>query len=276
MHLPWFYRILVTVPVVTSSICPACLAIESAASTTLFEQLDSNGDGLLNPVEINSKHQRLFDRIVRQADSDRNGALSLAEFLAGLTPRRPEKPLEQKPLDRLPGADAVRLLLLTMDTNRDSILEEDEVPVELLDVFDQLIETADRNSDDRLNSRELTASNAQLSRISRRIVSRLEINVERELARLRRKEGDKFNRFDKQPKSPQLFGDAASAAEVFGRLDADGNGQLEFSAVPERFGPLFQRLLRQADQDRDKNLSRREFMQGIGRLKSFLQMTENP
>jgi hypothetical protein len=276
MYVSWLHRILATALAVTSSVCPACLAIESAASTTLFEQLDTNGNGLLNRAEIDPKHQRLFDRIVRQANAGRNGELSLAEFLAGLTPRRPEKPLEKKPLDRLPGADAIRLLLLKMDTNRDAILEANEVPVELLDVFDQLVETADRNRDDRLNCRELMASTVQLSRISRRIVSRLEINVDRKLARLRRIEGDKFNRFDKQPKSRQLFENGASAPKIFARLDADGNGLLEFSEVPGRFGPFFQQLLQQADQDRDKSLSRQEFLKDTGRLKPFLKMGENP
>ena len=276
MYALWSYRTLVTALVVTSSACPACLAVESAASTRLFEQLDTNGDGLLNRAEIDPKHQRLFDRIVRQANGLSNGELSLAEFRAGLTPRRPEKSLEKKESNRLPGADAIRLLYLKMDTNRDAILEANEVPVELLDVFDQLLETADRNRDDRLNSRELTMSTVPLSRVGRRIVRRLEIDVQRELARLRPVEGDQFYRFDKQPKSRQLFGNGASGPEVFGRLDADGNGLLEFSEVPGRLRPLFQQFLEQADLDHDKSLSRQEFLEGAGRLKPFLEMAESP
>jgi hypothetical protein len=276
MYVLWFHRTLVTAFVVTFSVCSACLAVESAASIRLFEQLDTNGDGLLNRAEIDPKHQRLFDRIVRQANALSNGELSLAEFLAGLTPRRPEKSLEKNELDRLPGADAIRLLYLKMDTNRDAILEANEVPVELLDVFDQLLETADRNRDDRLNSRELTMSTGPLSRVGRRIVSRLKIDVQRELDRLRRIEGDQFYRFDKQPKSRQLFENEASAPEIFSRLDADGNGLLEFSEVPGRFGPLFQQFLKQADRDQDKSLSRQEFLEGAGRLKPFLEMAESP
>ena len=104
----------------------------------------------------------------------------------------------------------------------------------------------------------------------------MEIYVYRELARLRRKQGNKFDRFDKQPNPRQMFRDMATSGEIFGRLDADGNGQVEFSEVPGHFGPPFQRLLRQADQNRDKKLSRREFMRNSGHLESLLEMTENP
>ena len=163
-----------------------------------------------------------------------------------------------------------------MDTNRDTILEANEIPVELLDVFDQLLETGDRNRDNRLNSRELTISAVPLSRVGRRIVRRLEIDVQQELARLRPVEGDQFYRFDKQPKSRQLLENGASGPEVFGRLDADGNGLLEFSEVPGRFRPLFQRFLEQADRNHDKSLSREEFLEGAGRLKPLLEMAEGP
>jgi hypothetical protein len=276
MYVLWFYRTLATALLATISVCPACLAVESAASTRLFEQLDTNGDGLLKRAEIAPKHQRLFDRIVRQANGLSNGELSLEEFLAGLTPRRPEKSFEKKEPTQLPGADAIRLLYLKMDTNRDTILEANEIPVELLDVFDQLLETGDRNRDNRLNSRELTISAVQLSRVGRRIVRRLEIDVQQELARLRPVEGDQFYRFDKQPKSRQLLENGASGPEVFGRLDADGNGLLEFSEVPGRFRPLFQRFLEQADRNHDKSLSREEFLEGAGRLKPLLEMAEGP
>ena len=73
-----------------------------------------------------------------------------------------------------------------------------------------------------------------------------------------------------------MLENGASGPEVFGRLDADGNGLLEFSEVPGRFRPLFQRFLEQADQNHDKSLSRQEFLRSAGRLKPLLEMAEGP
>src|SRR5262245_64929198 len=54
----------------------------SAADAALFDRLDANHDGQIVPREVSSTHQRLFTRLLRQADVNQNESLSREEFIA--------------------------------------------------------------------------------------------------------------------------------------------------------------------------------------------------
>src|SRR5262245_32158148 len=68
----------------------------SAAEAALFERLDADRDGQVTAGEVSAENQRLFARLLRQADLNKSDSLSREEFIAGLVPTRPEKPLEEK------------------------------------------------------------------------------------------------------------------------------------------------------------------------------------
>ena len=63
----------------------------------LFADLDTNGDGTLAEDEVPEEHRRLFRRLVRTADSNDDGSLTVEEFTAGISgdpdgDRGPDKP----------------------------------------------------------------------------------------------------------------------------------------------------------------------------------------
>ncbi|MEX2286028.1 MAG: EF-hand domain-containing protein [Planctomycetaceae bacterium] len=49
----------------------------------LFGQLDKNGDGTLTSEEVGEERAKLFDRVVRRGDKDKDGKLTRDEFLEG-------------------------------------------------------------------------------------------------------------------------------------------------------------------------------------------------
>src|SRR5436190_11323010 len=52
----------------------------------LFQELDKNHDGKVTADEISPEGQSNFSRLLRVADKDKDGALTKAEFVEGLTP----------------------------------------------------------------------------------------------------------------------------------------------------------------------------------------------
>ena len=115
------------------------LAVPSAqANQQLFEQLDQNGDGWLESEEIDTKHRRLYDRLLRTGDVDRDGRLSSDEFQGSLQSNQHEKPLVKKQGSEIPGADALLLLLARMDVNGNGQIEKREVPQQLIRIFNSM------------------------------------------------------------------------------------------------------------------------------------------
>ena len=56
---------------------------------------------------------------------------------------------------------------------------------------------------------------------------------------------------------------AQDSAELFGKLDSNKDGFVTSDEVPEAQRALFERLLRNADKDGDKKLSKEEFQTGL-------------
>jgi EF-hand domain pair/EF hand len=238
----------------------------SAADSALFVRLDDDADAALSESEISPEHFRLFARLVRRGDVDGDGALSPAEFLAALTPSRPEKPLEEKQSAELPQADAVRYLLLTMDADRDNNITPDEVPGALRPALDAMRQRIDRNGNDVLERFELSRGGPQLARIAARVVEREGIDVQRELRELDRELGAAARRFD-EPRAPkEALGDPQMTRELFARLDADGDGQLGEKELAGQNERRLAALMRRADRNRDGQISEREFIAAAKRL----------
>jgi len=254
----------------------ATLAGAAVNSARLFVELDLNQDGQVAGDEIESRHRRLFERMLRQADADGDGKLSCEEFAVALTPRSPKKPIVTRQSEEFPGAAAAELLLLKMDTNQDARIEPAEVPIELLDAFDQLVERMDRNNDDRLTRFELARGGAERWGLAQRFARLMDFDVENELAGYRRKQGQKANRFAEAPRPEQILGNPLVATELFAQLDANADGLVQEDEVPQPIRERFSRLLRLADRNEDGALTEREFVEGAQRVARFIQRMEAP
>jgi Ca2+-binding EF-hand superfamily protein len=242
----------------------------SAGDVALFDRLDSNHDGTLSAGEIAAENRPLFDRML---DADRDQALSRKEFLASLVPTRPEKTMEEKEPATLPGADAIRYLLLTMDVNRNARIEKDELPKELKG-GDAVFERIDRNGNDALDRQELSRSGGAMSAVAARYVERQKIDLDKELAKLKKSQGEAFGRFEEQPVPLEQLKDAKQARKMFAQFDENGDGKLEAKEVPEPIRERIERLIRIADRDGDKKLNETEFVSATERIAKFLQRGE--
>ncbi|NOY43078.1 MAG: hypothetical protein GXP26_14745 [Planctomycetes bacterium] len=231
-----------------------------ADSRRLFHRLDANGDGQLAVDEIRPEHAALFSRLIRTADADENGQLGIAEFAQGLQPVRPDKPLAEKRDDKLPGADAWKLLLAEMDTNGDQRIVADEVPDRHLALFEQIEERLGGEKDGRLERRELVQAAPRLCKMAEKYTRQQGIDVEAELARLPKERKEALQRMDKSPRPFEMLSDPKEAERMFARLDADGNGQIVSEEIPEPLAQLFDHLLEQGDGNGDKQLSKKELL----------------
>jgi Ca2+-binding EF-hand superfamily protein len=245
----------------------------SAGDAALFDRLDANHDGTLSAGEIAAENRSLFDRLLWRGDSDSDQALSRKEFVASLVPTRPEKTMEEKEPATLPGADAIRYLLLTMDANRNARIEKDELPKELKG-GDAVFERIDRNGNGALERQELSRGGAAMSGVAARYVERQGIDVEKELAKLKKSQGEAFGRFEEQPVPLEQLKDAKQARKMFAQFDENGDGKVDAKEVPEPIRERIERLIRIADRDGDKKLNETEFVSATERIAKFLQRGE--
>jgi hypothetical protein len=237
-----------------------------AGSVELFNRLDGDTNGRVTASEVPPSQERLFRRLLRRGDANGDKALTQVEFLAALVPSRPEKEIEAKQPATLPQADAVRWLLLAMDTSGNSWIEAEEVPEDLQPVFERMLERLDGNTNGVLERVELSRGGPPLAQIAGRFVQREGIDVAAELRKLERTLGKAANRFELQRVPLERLGDPKQAREIFGQLDGNGNGQIEPAEVPEPFQRPLQRLTRLADRNGDGQLSEREFLAGAKRM----------
>lgn len=265
-------RLLTLLPLATA---PATLAAadNSAGDQGLFTRLDANGDGLIGAGEVSEDQRRLFDRLLRRADADRSGTLSAEEFARGTTPTAPEKPIVEADDGEVRGSDATRLLLLKLDTSGDGRLTRDEAPEPLGPVYDRLAGAFDRNKDGALDRAELARSGPQLARQASQIARRKGWDVDKELRRLTAEQGAEADRFDRAFDPARDLGDPQQAANLFKRLDANGDGELMVDELPGELQERFGRIVRRADFDRSGGVSQREFMAASGRLAAYLKRT---
>jgi hypothetical protein len=187
-----------------------------------------------------------------------------------LVPSRPEKTFEAKQAAAMPDADAVRYMLLKLDTNSNARIEKDEVPKELRPIFEIMLERLDSNNDGRLDRQELSRVGPGLGPLAARYIEREKIDVKAELAKLEKSQGSAANRFDGQPMALERLRDPKEARQMFKELDNNGDGYIEQKELPEPLRERFERFISMADRDRDGRLSQSEFLDGTERLSRFM------
>jgi Ca2+-binding EF-hand superfamily protein len=265
--------LLVITVVLVGGIVPlaAASAAEQAVSAEvrrMFRQLDGNQDGQLTAQEIAGEQARLFNRLLRTADLDGDGQLSLAEFDQGLEPDRPAKQFVQKQPNRLPGSDELLLLLAMMDANADGDIRFDEVPERLRPFYLRLEERIGRTEDRRIVIRQLAQASPLTTQLALATVRQLNLDVELEISLLPEKNWALFQRLDKPRMPGELLADAELGPELFHRFDANGDGQIVFEEVPEQLAARFDRLLARADRNHDERISLAEFQAMSRRLRA--------
>ena len=235
-------------------------ANNASAGEQLFDQLDQNSDGWIEAKEIDAQHRRLYDRLLRTGDADKDGRLSSNEFQICLQPKQAEKPLVKKQGSEIPGADALLLLLARMDANTNGQIEAREVPEPLLGIFHRIEDRLGGERDGVLNRRELTQAGPGLSRIAQRVADQMGLDVEVELALLSEKQWNNVqNMLSRRGRANEL-GNPDRARELFRQLDANSDGQVTLEEVPDQFAQRFQQLLDRADRNRDEQISEDELM----------------
>ena len=248
----------------------------ASASEQVFALLDQNHDGWLAEDEIKVEHRRLYQRLLRTADNDQDGRLSIEEFQTGIQPQQPDKPLVKKQSNELPGANALLLLVAKMDTNSDGQIEKAEVPEAFLDLFDRIEERLGGERDGLLDRRELTQSAPRLSRIALRIGEQMGLDVEVELALLPEKQWRSVQNM-LAPRTPGMMpADPQKARQFFKRLDRDGDGQISRQEAPPQMAERFDKI----DRNGNGQLDRKELASLVKLLrrirKSEIQPADKP
>jgi Ca2+-binding EF-hand superfamily protein len=205
---------------------------ETGNAAATFAQLDANKDGQLSADEIRAENKRLFERLLRTADKNKDARLSLEEFSAGLAPEdraKAENPGGESDERRPEGRPAPERMFRRLDANRDGKVTLDEVPEPRREGFKRLIARGDKDGDSALSAAEFSAA---------------------------------FGEMPENPpigKRPEGQGDAAA---LFARLDKNGDGKLTVDETPDERRNLIARMLRRADKDSDQALSLAEFLAG--------------
>ncbi len=266
-------RLLVITVVLVGGIVPlvSASAAEKAVSADtrrMFRQLDGNQDGQLTAQEIAGEHARLFNRLLRTADLDGDGRLSLAEFDQGLEPDRPAKQFAQKQPSRLPGSDELLLLLAMMDADADGVIRFDEAPERLRPFYLRLEQRVGQSEDRKIVARQLAQAAPVVTQLALATVRQLQLDVELEISLLPEKNWALFQRLDKPRRPGEQLANAELGLELFRRLDANSDGQIVYDEVPEQFAARFDRFLARADRNRDERISKAEFQAMSRRLRA--------
>ena len=222
------------------SLCLAALlmtaAVSQADEAEIFRGVDGNNDGQITKDEVDEKHQRLFDRLLRTSDENEDGKISQEEFIAGVKkkPADADGPANQP--DRGRGQFDPQQFFRRLDRNGDDKLSKEEAPERIRERFDRI----DGNSDGFIDGAEF----------------------ERLAAAMRAQAGG-----GKQPQ-PQLDGQRLQqmADRIFKERDANQDGKVTVDEVPEQRREGYRRLLQQFDVGEDEGLTKEQFTKALGRL----------
>jgi Ca2+-binding EF-hand superfamily protein len=274
---------------------------ESARSdaASLFQQLDANTDGFVTSDEVGQEKQRLLARLLRTADSDKDGKLNKDEFVAGLKTPEAASARSGEATGRGAGPDP-NAFFRRMDRNGDGKVTADEIPEERQEGFSRMRDFADVNGDGAVDREEFAkvrerfagqalggpaqgpaADRGEPSKAGEAIFRVLDKNGDgklssdeiakaaESLAALDRNGDGSINLAELDPSRGAPVLAAAGGpdpARVWQRLlggDKNGDGKLSEDELPERFARAFGRI----DRNGDGVIDETEFKTGLERLR---------
>jgi Ca2+-binding EF-hand superfamily protein len=246
----WLTTAIVLVAAATVAHIAAAVEIDADG---LFAQLDADGNGRVTAAEAGDGHGLLFARMLRNVD-DGDGALTAEEFAAALTPVRADKVVVEKQSNRLPGSDALIVMVFAMDSNGDRQLDEAECPAAYRGAFAAMLQRGDEDKNGRLDSRELAAGGPQLGRAAQLAAARMRLDVPAELAKIPADRRMGIERMGAMQNPREMLADPQQRAELFARLDANGDKLISPDEAPEGLA----NIIRRGDRNGDGKLSEAE------------------
>lgn len=215
------------------------IAQDAKKTDDLFKQLDKNSDGIIVADEIPEKQTRFFERLVRLGDADKNGELTQSEFNQA-TSETVDAPPASGIADRAgrrPGNSEARQF-------------------DAAEFFKRL----DKNSDGKVARSELPESFAQrlaplFAKLGKDAVTLEEFQKARQ----------QFERGGSGQPSGRT-GQMGNPAEMFKRLDTNGDGKLTAEESPEQGRRMVAAILERSGKGRDGSLTQQEFQKAVGQF----------
>lgn len=242
----------------------ATRAAEPAAG--LFAKLDANSDGQLAADEVGDNHLLLFKRLLRTGDEDGDGQLTAEEFTLAIQPVRAEKPTVEKQGSRLPGADALVVILAKMDANADQQLDAHEIPADFRRAFEQMLTAADGDKNGRLDRREIAQGSPRLTAVANIAARRMGLDVSAEMSELPEETMSSMEAMDAYPKPGEL-----AVARLLKQSDRNEDGAISLREAP----PLLKRQFDRFDADGDQQLRDKELAKVGERMARLAPNAEN-
>ncbi len=202
------------------------LSLFADEQSDLFAKLDKNSDGVLESHELNTSQKSIFARLLREADANEDGKISLQEFKLATTPQ-PKQPLDPK-LGRNQnqrgqagnGKFDVDRVFGFLDSNNDGKLTRKELPARAKERFGKMF---DKLGKDEISKEEFVAA---------------------------------ARKFRPQPGQKPGQPGKNQAGDFFKRFDKNKDGKVTISEVPEKLRPRIMRIFRQSGKSPQEGITK--------------------